>query len=248
MADRFGVDNLVVSYKMGFERTITFPGSYSHSGKVHRFRIHQDEGKLPIFSIDTTHADLNISGQDVSIDLSATSTGDEGKNYGDILPGKYFYAFDFDYNSTTDDSDNRIQGKYDIVDAEGDAKLDQSVGTLDLGDITVNITFSQPTPVHEAVTLAAAATTFDVVSSEGRNDSMTITGDAGANTIATITGGVAGQHVTLLFVDGLVTITDTAAHTANTVDLSAAFTSADDTVLQLFFDGTSWYEVSRSTN
>lgn len=33
-----------------------------------------------------------------------------------------------------------------------------------------------------------------------------------------------------------------------TVDLSAAFTSADDTVLQIIYDGTSWYEVSRSVN
>ena len=50
-----------------------------------------------------------------------------------------------------------------------------------------------------------------------------------ANTIATITGGVNGQHLTLIFVDGLVTITDDNTHGANSVDLSA-FTSADDTV------------------
>lgn len=94
-----------------------------------------------------------------------------------------------------------------------------------------------------AVTCAAAATTFAVASS-----SVIVTGDGSGNTIATITGGVAGVTVRLLFVDGLVTITDTDAHTANTIDLSAAFTSADDTILTIYYDGTSWYEVSRSVN
>lgn len=96
---------------------------------------------------------------------------------------------------------------------------------------------------NSALTLAAAATTIAVTSAL-----MTITGDAGANTVATITGAKSGNILTLIFVDGNVTITNTDAHTANTVDLSAAFTGADDTVLQLIFDGTSWYEIARSTN
>ena len=96
---------------------------------------------------------------------------------------------------------------------------------------------------NEAATLAAAATVIVATS-----NTMTITGDGGANTVATITGGLSGQVLTLIFVDGNVTITDTDAHTANTVDLSAAFTSADDTVIQLIFDGTSWYEINRSVN
>jgi len=96
---------------------------------------------------------------------------------------------------------------------------------------------------NTAHTLAASATTFKAAS-----NLMTITGDGGGNTIATITEGDNGQFLTLIFVDGNVTITDTAGHTTNTIDLSAAFTSADDTVLQLVFDNTSWYEVSRSVN
>jgi hypothetical protein len=94
-----------------------------------------------------------------------------------------------------------------------------------------------------AATLGLAATTFAAV-----GEAMVITGDGAANTVATITGGVTGQTLILTFVDALVTITDTDAHTANTVDLSAAFISADDTTLMLFFDGTSWYEISRSVN
>jgi len=80
---------------------------------------------------------------------------------------------------------------------------------------------------------------------------MTITGDGGGNTVATITGAHSGELLTLIFVDALVTITDTDAHTANTVDLAGTatnLTSADDTTLQLVFNGTSWYETSRSVN
>ena len=95
----------------------------------------------------------------------------------------------------------------------------------------------------ESITLGAAVTTFVIA-----RDFVVLTGDAGANTIATITGGLDGQILRLLFVDALVTITDANTHAANTVDLGAAFTSADDTVLLLMFDGTSWYEVSRSVN
>jgi hypothetical protein len=96
---------------------------------------------------------------------------------------------------------------------------------------------------NDALTLGAGATTFAATSSL-----MTITGNAGTNTIATITGGLNGQRLTLIFTDALVTITDDNSHAANTIDLSAPFVSADDAVLDLVFDGTSWYEVSRSVN
>jgi len=97
-----------------------------------------------------------------------------------------------------------------------------------------------------AHTLAAAATTFVCTSNV-----MTITGDGGTNTVATITGAKSGTLLTLIFVDGNITLTDTDAHTANTVDLAGTatdLTSADDKTLQIVFNGTSWYEVSRSVN
>ena len=107
---------------------------------------------------------------------------------------------------------------------------------LDINDNSILYTIG-------TVALGVGVTTFAV-----DGDVMEITGDAGTNTIATITGGTVGQLLRLVFVDGLVTITDTDAHTADTIDLSAAFTSADDTILTLQYDGTSWYEVSRSVN
>jgi len=94
-----------------------------------------------------------------------------------------------------------------------------------------------------AETLGVGATTFAVT-----GEAKVMTGDGGGNTIATITGGRTGQILYLIFTDANITITDTDAHTANTVDLSAAFVSADDTTLTLIFDGTSWYELSRSVN
>jgi len=114
-------------------------------------------------------------------------------------------------------------------------------GTLGVtGLITASSGIATP---KGAITLAAGATAIAATKSF-----HVITGDGGGNTIATITGGSDGMILRLLFVDALVVITDTDAHTANTVDLSAAFTSADDTVLTLIYDGTSWYEVSRSVN
>ena len=93
------------------------------------------------------------------------------------------------------------------------------------------------------ITLGVAATTFATT-----GNVMQVTGDGGGNTIATITGALSGQYLIMIFVDGNVTITDDNSHASNSVDLSAAFTGADDTTIHLIYDGTSWYEISRSTN
>jgi hypothetical protein len=95
---------------------------------------------------------------------------------------------------------------------------------------------------NQILTLGLNATTFLT-----QSNLMSITGN-GANVIATITGGLNGQHLILIFSDALVTITDDNSHAANTVDLTAAFVSVDDAVLTLVFDGVSWYEVSRALN
>jgi len=92
---------------------------------------------------------------------------------------------------------------------------------------------------REQLKLASGATTFNVASSY-----MVMTA-AGASTIATIGGGREGMILTLEFGDANITITDNATATADTINLSAAFTSAANDVLQLLYDGTSWREVSR---
>jgi hypothetical protein len=129
---------------------------------------------------------------------------------------------------------------------DGDVELVRSAANrLSLGanDHLDLLTTSKIVGTGNALTLGAGAVTFAVVGM-----GMTITGDALGNTIATITAGTAGQTLLLMFVDALVTITDDGTHAANTIDLSAAFVSADDTVLLLGFDGTSWYEICRSVN
>lgn len=98
-------------------------------------------------------------------------------------------------------------------------------------------------PSLQGIVLSAGATTIGIV-----DDTIIVVGDAGGNTISTITGGIMGQTLTLLFVDALITITDDNTHTINSVDLNSAFISADDKTLMLLFDGISWYEISRSVN
>ncbi len=95
----------------------------------------------------------------------------------------------------------------------------------------------------QTTTLGVAATTLAII-----NDVVVLTGDAGGNTLATITGGVIGQRLTIIFTDANVTITDDGTSATNTVNLSAAFTSTANDTLTLIYDGTSWRETARSVN
>ena len=98
---------------------------------------------------------------------------------------------------------------------------------------------------QQTKTLDTLATTFAVT-----KNVITVTGNVGGNTIATITGAVVGVYV-FIFVDDKITITDDDTHAANSVDLGGTatnFTSADDKTLTLVFDGTSWYQLSTSVN
>jgi len=92
-------------------------------------------------------------------------------------------------------------------------------------------------------TLGVGITTFAVTSNV-----VKVTADEGGNTIASITGASGLGIYVFIFTDALVIITDNNSHSDDSVDLSAAFTSADDTTLTLVFDGVSWYELSRSVN
>jgi len=94
-------------------------------------------------------------------------------------------------------------------------------------------------------TLGSGATTLAVASRV-----VKLTGHASGNTIGTITGGISGMSLVIIFVDALVTITDTDAATANTVNLnlSASFTSSANDTLSLVYDGNKWFETARSVN
>jgi len=139
-----------------------------------------------------------------------------------------------------------------IIDGGAEANASGIDGTVQVSAINPGVIDLAGTRVRhrspsghddDGLTLGVAAATWAATS-----NFQTMTGDGGGNTVTTITGGQAGQVLTLLFVDGNITITDDNAHTADTVDLSAAFVGADDTTLTLLSDGTSWYELSRSVN
>ncbi len=164
------------------------------------------------------------------------------------------WIYDEDGNAATNNITINRGGSVDTIGTDGATSLviDGNYGGVELtfdddhnvwNVVAKPLSTSSVAKPKQSVTLGAAATSFAVTS-----DFVVVTGDAGANTVATITGGVDGQRITLLFVDALVTITDDNTHGADSVDLSASFTSADDTTLELIYDGTSWYEVSRSTN
>lgn len=97
---------------------------------------------------------------------------------------------------------------------------------------------------QQTTTLGVGAATFTVTS-----NMVILTGDGGGNTLTTIVGPLAiATWVMIEFVDSNVTISDVETGADDTVDLSAAFTSADDTTLLLLFNGTHWQEIARSTN
>lgn len=134
--------------------------------------------------------------------------------------------------TTNDGSTNILVGR--DSDESNTTTLDTNGNLVTIGEISSTGT---------SVTCGTGATTFAVTS-----NTVTVTGDGGGNTIATITGGVSGQMLTLIFVDALVTITDDATGNANTVNLSAAFTSTANDVMTLVSNGTSWRESARSVN
>lgn len=181
-----------------------------------------------------------------------TSVADTGETRS---PYTVVNALITDYVSQTDTSAQALASNLTVVSGkqvntntigETTAASGVTIDGVKLKDSNVELATGHLNRTCSAATLGVGVTTFAVT-----GDVMVITGDGGANTIATITGGGTGQELTLIFVDGNVTITDTDAHTANTVDCAGAatnFTSADDTVLTLIFDGTSWYEKCRSVN
>jgi hypothetical protein len=157
-------------------------------------------------------------------------------NHIHVIGGTYNYSF------CVNATDTIVSHYSDIIAANGAYNLGtySYVNSPSAGNLAMSGIISSQT--SETI-LGTSATTF-VVS----NNVVKLTSDSTGNTIATITGGTTGQILTLIFTDSLVTITDTAAATANTVDLSAAFTSSPNDTMQLIYDGNKWFEVSRSVN
>jgi hypothetical protein len=179
-------------------------------------------------------------------DMAASSI--KGNNTGspadplDLTAAQVRTLINVEDGATADQTAGEIEAIVSHDNLQGVSANEHLDWTADQGATNINAANVVP-KANAPITLGVAATTFAVSS-----DLMTVTGDPLGNTIATITGGVSGQSLILIFVDVLVTITDDNTHAADSVDLSAAFTSADDTVLHLVYNGVSWLEVSRSVN
>ena len=141
------------------------------------------------------------------------------------------------YDGAAVDFSVGLDGRHIIAGAAGIAAIAVTAGDITTADGAI-------ASAQEAVTLAAGVATFACDS-----NLVSLTGDAAANSITTITGGVAGQILVILCVDALVTFVDDNTHAANTIDLVGAnLVSADDLTLTLIFDGTSWYQITQSAN
>jgi hypothetical protein len=125
----------------------------------------------------------------------------------------------------------------------GKTAIGSTTGPSEQLEVTGNATVAgKLASTSEAITLGASATTLAI-----NRNVVKLTGN-GTNVLATITGGISGQILTIIFVDALVSITDTGTGAANTVNLSAAFTSTANDTITLVSDGTSWFEIDRSVN
>lgn len=69
------------------------------------------------------------------------------------------------------------------------------------------------------------------------------TNNASATTITSFDDGREGQRIVLIFQDANTTVAET-----GNIKLSAAFTSTADDTMELIFDGTNWFELTRSVN
>jgi hypothetical protein len=80
-------------------------------------------------------------------------------------------------------------------------------------------------------------------------DSTPATTDSNADQLKRLTGGIAGQRVTILF-DTSVRVNNSTAFAIDELDLAGTTNKTFNTkdVLELIYDGTLWYEVSRSEN
>ena len=127
------------------------------------------------------------------------------------------------------------------VDA-GDAAFDEDVtvgGTLEVtGLMTANGGIVQDYS-SSALADAASVAGLNVIKLPAENVNL-----------ASLTSGVAGQVITLIFSDAVV-VTDNDVADANSINLAGAgsnFTSSQYDTLTLVSDGTSWYETDRSVN
>jgi parallel beta-helix repeat protein len=120
------------------------------------------------------------------------------------------------------------------------------------GAVTSDYNYQQDTDIDfagiqsQTVTLGVGVDTIAV-----NSKFLVLNGDGGGNTVTTITGGVTGMVLKIFFNNGNVTIANTDAGTADSINIvgtGSDFTGSGNDILTLVNGGTKWYEVSRSVN
>lgn len=133
-----------------------------------------------------------------------------------------------------------------IADAAATAPLTIFTATNDTGYVEISditcVIGNNPLAWPTVQTFDAPQVISGATPSVIGNTFFTVT-NGGATTITNFTGGKIGQQITLLFTDANTTVTDGA-----NIKLSAAFTSTADDTMRLIYNGTAWFELSRSVN
>ena len=158
--------------------------------------------------------------------------GDRGTDFAMAAPANPTLCLQSsDQTSITD----RICMTHDQTDgaistASGDITIQPNGGDLTIAGIV--------SPPSLATITVDAATTFAIT----RN--VHLLDCTGPETIATITGGLPGALLTLIATDAECTFTDTNDGGADTLDLDANITTADDMVIMLVRDATAWHQAA----
>lgn len=116
-----------------------------------------------------------------------------------------------------------------------------NTGYLDNTPLFGSSTGTITTPTSRSVILGALTVNSATPSVVGFN--IWTVANTNPTTITNFTGGVTGQTITLLFTEANTTLTDGA-----NLYLSGAFTSTINDTMTLFYNGTTWFEMSRSVN
>jgi hypothetical protein len=129
----------------------------------------------------------------------------------------------------------------------GDLQVDGSTtlgdDCADTLDVTADATFNCDLTMNDSLIFEAPITfTANDVSPDVSGGNVFDTANTSV-TITTFDGGTAGQVIYIIFHDAATTIDE-----SGNILLSAAFTSTLNDTISFVFDGSNWYELSRSAN
>lgn len=177
-----------------------------------------------------------VANQDTNIDNISTH---------DALLVSHQASIDSFTTDISDNTSNITTNTNNINSNDTDIATNAGNITTNISNITANTNEISYLKAKQTVDLNAADS-FD-----SENKSLTLLNDSlGPGTLNTINGAEEGQKIVIIFQD-TITVTDNDSATLNTINLQGSttnFAAGQYDTLQLIYDGTSWYEISRSVN